>query len=78
MRTYENAHIPFRWPAVPPQIYVEDNDLFGIDENEPEVIVSNRELLIVRYRVPDMELETREDYVMEGGGQNWHTYYNTL
>ena len=62
----------------PPQIYVEDNDLFGIDENEPEVIVSNRELLIVRYRVPDMELETREDYVMEGGGQNWHTYYNTL
>ena len=62
----------------PPQIYVEDNDLFGIDENEPEVIVSNRELLIVRYRVPDMELETREDYVMEGGGQNWHTYYNYL
>ena len=52
----------------PPQIYVEDNDLFGIDENEPEVIVSNRELLIVRYRVPNMELETREDYVMEGGG----------
>ena len=29
----------------------------------------------MRYRVPDMELETREDYVMEGGGQNWHTYY---
>ena len=25
-----------------------------------------------------MELETREDYVMEGGGQNWHTYQNYL